>query len=103
MSNFENRQKQAQEKQAQQDFLKSLINDFTNNQSKTTRTVDRLIGEVSTSTGKISVYRTDHYLGTNNTPDKGAFQYSRWTAIIGGIRISAVDYQSLMQILNVIK
>ncbi|BAY15704.1 hypothetical protein NIES21_15230 [Anabaenopsis circularis NIES-21] len=103
MSKFESRNQQAEDKLRQQSFFASLIKYLDANETKITRTVDRFISDIQIPTGKIPTYRTDHYLGSSNTPGNGAFQYSRYTAIIGGIRISAVDYASLMKIINVIK
>jgi hypothetical protein len=103
MTSFEQRNKEQQELEKQQKFIKSFFEYFTKNKSeKSTRTIDEYLGNVKLLTAIVSVYRTDHYTGSTEKIKDGIFEYSRYTVIIGGIRISANTYESLMTILGVI-
>lgn len=101
MSNFKQRENDKQELENQKSFIKSFFEYLLSNKGEEpTRTTDIFLEDVRLRTTLVPVFRTDHYTGTQEKIEDGFYQFSRYTAIIGGIRISAESYSSLMSILG---
>lgn len=101
---FTLRNKKEAEARIQDNSVTEISKYLENNPiSETTRTVEKSIGNVKTSTGELPIFRTDHYVGAGSKPEGGRFLYSRYTVNIGGIKISFKEMNTLRKALGVLK